>query len=461
MPMFGNYLPGGMRLPSPVTPVDVRELEAAALARGPRPGEGVPVSKQIENKALEDLLKNRPQFSARRTFEGFPAEAPRQLPPQLPQRAARTPDQLPQRGGDGQGITWADRLMMAGAALQGRPDLVMQYRQSLLDRQEQAQRKAAAAEFGDRFAQAYGGPRRGYPIAQLALGGLPAVEAQRDRWRQEDQQTAQAGVAQRFSDAYGGGEGGDPLQAILPDLLRLQAMGVDVSNYARLADTLEARGRRSAYINSLPPEARAEAELDPSGYAGWERERRTPSFHAVGPGTSIVGVNRATGQASPLFSNPRPTEPLSTDQLVAGVLGKAQGGAELNPTEQSILNRYLFGTDNTNDRPSPNSVVGGILDKFTRGETLSPQEEEIRGRYMTGTLSMTDQLVQQMLPQMGGLPEAGAGAPPAMPPPRVPQKGAAGGSRDNPARPKSRAEAEALPPGTWFVDPKGNLLRKG
>jgi hypothetical protein len=36
----------------------------------------------------------------------------------------------------------------------------------------------------------------------------------------------------------------------------------------------------------------------------------------------------------------------------------------------------------------------------------------------------------------------------------------AGTARDNPITPKTRAEAMALPKGTWFIDPKGNLIQR-
>lgn len=116
---------------------------------------------------------------------------------------------------------------------------------------------------------------------------------------------------------------------------------------------------------------------------------------------------------------------------------------------------------------NPNSrgdVEGVVLSKAVReGATaLSPEEKAIYDRYLASSSSSGD-----LLGLLGGAPGApGAQPAPAQRPAPTPMRPARGGppsaagSQSNPARPRTTAEAQALPPGTFFLDPSGNLIQR-
>jgi hypothetical protein len=123
---------------------------------------------------------------------------------------------------------------------------------------------------------------------------------------------------------------------------------------------------------------------------------------------------------------------------------------------------------------TPSKVIGPVLAKIGRGETLTPGEQQLYTDYRTAKARPDD-----MLGYGGdGGDDGDYGAAPnalsASPARAAPAPGAAraqppgvgrpaarlGASPSSPAKPRSRAEAMALPRGTWFTDPSGNLIQK-
>lgn len=116
---------------------------------------------------------------------------------------------------------------------------------------------------------------------------------------------------------------------------------------------------------------------------------------------------------------------------------------------------------------SPSRVMGPILAKIARGETLTPGEQRLYTDYRTARAQPDDFMAGDALGGDYGAP--GTPAPAAAPTPSKTPAARPGAARGRPAdgrsaaspvQPRSRAEAEALPSGTWFRDPAGNLIQK-
>lgn len=104
------------------------------------------------------------------------------------------------------------------------------------------------------------------------------------------------------------------------------------------------------------------------------------------------------------------------------------------------------------------NVVGKIAQKLADGAELTPGEGEVWKTYQT----------QKQDPFMASLSEGQPSAPAAQPstprPPgprqQPPMKSGDAGTRANPHRPRSPADAANLPKGSFFVDPTGTLRQR-
>lgn len=111
---------------------------------------------------------------------------------------------------------------------------------------------------------------------------------------------------------------------------------------------------------------------------------------------------------------------------------------------------------------SVGDVLGPLLSRYAAGEELSPQEQAIVDRHLEGGNTA-------MFGMGMGMPAAPTPVAPTMPRPPAatpavpaaqPARSSGSGTQADPARPRTRQEAAALPSGTWFLDPSGNLLQR-
>lgn len=115
-------------------------------------------------------------------------------------------------------------------------------------------------------------------------------------------------------------------------------------------------------------------------------------------------------------------------------------------------------------------IEGQVLQKAIRGgySALSPEERQVYDRAVATNQGGGFGSILGGAPagQGGGGPASTYAAPmqpsPSAPPPQQTQQQgpSGGGTQQNPARPRTIAEAQALPPGTFFYDPSGNLIQK-
>lgn len=110
---------------------------------------------------------------------------------------------------------------------------------------------------------------------------------------------------------------------------------------------------------------------------------------------------------------------------------------------------------------SPSKVMGPIYAKLARGEPLTPGERQAMLYYRLDPLTADAVGEDDDVGAAERPPQVPAPAPSPAPPAR-PGSGRPGNGRSSasPVQPRSRAEAEALPSGTWFRDPAGNLIQK-
>lgn len=115
---------------------------------------------------------------------------------------------------------------------------------------------------------------------------------------------------------------------------------------------------------------------------------------------------------------------------------------ERDAADDAYRDRALDATNSTGD------VLGPLLRAYANGETLTEPQQAIVDRYLQGG---QEDALAALLYGSGGVGGGGGQQRPA----------SGGGSRDNPARPMSEADFNALPPGAWFINPAdGALLQK-
>lgn len=114
---------------------------------------------------------------------------------------------------------------------------------------------------------------------------------------------------------------------------------------------------------------------------------------------------------------------------------------------------------------SVGDVVGPVLQKQAAGIPLTPGEQQIFDRYITSGQQAGGWGVAPPPPGVGGsgappVPQGNGARLPVPPPGTGPAQAGGDGTAQNPARPRSIQEAQALPSGAYFLDPSGNLIRK-
>lgn len=255
---------------------------------------------------------------------------------------------------------------------------------------------------------------------------------------------------------------------MLPMLIQAAGKGIDINGLAGLI-------RNEDYVRNLPQKDQSAARLDPSRYAGWQREDSRPIIGERSPGSVLTSTNPVTGDTREVYNAPFRPEPVTTDRVIGAVLAKKQRGEALTGDEQAIFERWQAGSDGFyRERPPQRERTmtprQTIEQKVMNGQPLTAGEQRLwevmqrnplAGLFESGGGDQQDEVPQT--PQKNTPPQR-----PASPAPGLPQKKASPaqpptakvGTSLNPARPRSRAEAAALPPGTWFRDPAGNLIQK-
>lgn len=117
---------------------------------------------------------------------------------------------------------------------------------------------------------------------------------------------------------------------------------------------------------------------------------------------------------------------------------------------------------------NPNSrgdVEGVVLSKAVRegAAALSTEEKAIYDRYLASSSSTGNELLGLLGGGAPGTQPGGQPTPAQRPAPVQPGRGGpagAAGTQQNPARPRTTAEAQALPAGSYFLDPSGNLIQR-
>lgn len=230
----------------------------------------------------------------------------------------------------------------------------------------------------------------------------------------------------------------DQMDKLRGAMLRAQARGVNTEPYQKLLDAYEARSARDAYLGTVPGQDRARATFDPESYMKHEDQLDEPSVFNAGDG-HIVTYDRRSRTATPVYSAPQKTDPVTQDRVVGHILERAARGERLSAGEQAIYSRYLNGTDGPGGAggagrlPTTSNVIGAMLSKVQRGgvESLTPGEKAIWDRYN-----------RDSNPFAGLLGDGADDVAPA----RAPGASAATGPAAPPAQPRQAAGAASAPP---------------
>lgn len=280
----------------------------------------------------------------------------------------------------------------------------------------------------------------------------------------------------------------DRVTALQRAILKAAESGANVTPYLKMLDAYTDRSRRDAFLSTVPQADRSLAAMDPDKYVSHALDLRKPRASE-----DLIKLDPNTGQYGEVFDAPEKLPPgfrVSADgkswEPVTG------GPADPKYVRETAYNRadgqrdaappawVVYGPQGGGGRiDSTGDVLAPILSKVAAGQQLSPGEQTLFDRWNNS--SGSDDPVRRLLSGAGGGGVGGGmggdldppsrrtapspapsrpAAPPAPSPARPASPPAMAGTAKNPHRPRSRAEAQALPRGAYFVDPAGNVIQK-
>lgn len=228
--------------------------------------------------------------------------------------------------------------------------------------------------------------------------------------------------------------------------------------------------QRAGYMTQFAPIAR-ELGIDPQRFASidWSNDAllrsQAETFLEASQLAGEISLQRFGDKAQGVRINTRGAAPVgqaidipeSRQERLARdsfEYGKQQDQAELDYRYSRAAAEDAWRQWQSENSVSAGDVVGRVLNKAaTQGvETLTPGERQIFEDYVRAPQSSGGEW-GATVPGLPGLQQPPARPAPQGQPQRQPQQGSgAGRSPQNPARPRSQAEVNSLPPGSYYID---------
>lgn len=247
-----------------------------------------------------------------------------------------------------------------------------------------------------------------------------------------------------------------------------QLDGMDIGQKKAAAQRAEVFTRAAQYVLSFPegsPQRQQawDSSLEALKQDGYLDELQYQQYKSVKPSALILNQTLSNAEMIKAYIGPKADESRARIDLTRAREGAVNAGVERSDTEsRARIERGDRRTDALNEQGD--ARVGIMRDKAS-GKTTVKATGGNGNKAEAAALRRVDNLagnagIDYGTPEYEDLKkkvftEMGIGQDAAAPPAAT-----GAGTQDDPARPTTRAEAEALPSGTYFLTPDGKLIRK-